>query len=70
MPYKKHFGEQVRKLRLEQKLSQEKFCRIADINQSNLSAIERGYVNVKLDTIHKIAQGLDVKIPELFVSKD
>ena len=66
MPHKKQFGQRVKELRESKKLSQEKFCQIADINQSNLSKIESGKKDVRLDTIYKIAKGLKVNIERLF----
>ena len=59
------FGEAVRKLRLERKLSQEAFAAKAKINRSYMGQIERGEVNISNDNIQKIAVALGVGIGTL-----
>lgn len=63
------FGERVRKLRKEQKLSQEQLGERADLHYTHIGLIERGECNPALKNIEKIAKGLKVDIAELFASK-
>jgi transcriptional regulator with XRE-family HTH domain len=54
------FGGAVRSFRREQRYSQERFADHASIDRSYYGAIERGEVNVSLDTIVKLAKALNV----------
>ena len=61
----KQFGQRVRKLRTEQKLSQEALAAKADIDRAFLSGIERGVENPTLFTIQAIADGLKMSVGNL-----
>ena len=61
------FGNRVRSLRKAQGLSQEKLAGKADLHPTYVGAVERGERNLSLSAIKKIAKGLQVNIPELFV---
>lgn len=52
------FGVTVRKLREQEKTSQDKFAVAAGISRTYMSEIERGVTVVSLDTIAKIAAAL------------
>lgn len=56
----------VKTLRKEAGLSQEKFAAMVGINRSNLSDIENARVNASVGILTKIADGLDVPITRLF----
>ena len=60
------FGERVRELRKEKKLSQEELATKADIHRTYLSMIERAEKNISLVNIEKIAQALDIQLRDLF----
>lgn len=66
------FGHTLRKLRLEQGISQERFADLSDLHRTYISDIELGKRNVSLENIEKIAEALHMKISELFqeVEKD
>ena len=66
MNIKKKFGRRVRKIRLSQKLSQEKLAFKADVHRTYMGAIERGEKNVCLKNIEKIAKALKIEIKGLF----
>jgi transcriptional regulator with XRE-family HTH domain len=53
------FGKAVRKLRLENKLSQEKLAELSDLHPNYISSVERGEKNISLHNIYKIARGLN-----------
>jgi transcriptional regulator with XRE-family HTH domain len=65
MNINERFGKQVRKLRLEQKLSQETLADMAEIDRSYLQDIERGVRNVSLVFAEKIAKALSKELKEL-----
>ena len=60
------FGERVRELRTERKLSQEKFALQIDMDRTYLASVERGRRNISLENIQKIADGLNMTLEELF----
>jgi transcriptional regulator with XRE-family HTH domain len=55
----KQFGQRVRRIRVQRKLSQEALAAKADIDRAFLSGIERGLQNPSLFTIQAIADALD-----------
>jgi transcriptional regulator with XRE-family HTH domain len=61
------FGQYIRKLRLEKKLTQEALAEKAKLHPTYIGGIERGERNVSLDNIFKIAKALDVSASELFL---
>ena len=63
---KKIFGKNVRLQREKLKISQEKLAELCDLHRTYIGAIERGERNVSLENIQKIAEGLQVKISDLF----
>jgi transcriptional regulator with XRE-family HTH domain len=59
------FGERVRARRLELRLSQEAAAVRCAIHWTQLGKVERGQRSLRLETIVKIAGGLDVDPGEL-----
>ena len=59
------FGQTVKKIRLENKLSQEELGERADLDRTYVSGIERGKRNVSLVNIARLAKALDVSISAL-----
>ena len=60
------FGQAVRKLRLEQKLSQEELAERCDLHRTYISDIELGKRNVSLENIERIATALERPLWEFF----
>ncbi|MCF6278727.1 MAG: helix-turn-helix transcriptional regulator [Flavobacteriaceae bacterium] len=60
------FGENIRKIRKEQGLSQEQLAFKADLHRTYIGMIERAEKNITLLNIVKIAKALDINITELF----
>ena len=60
------FGKQVKKLREERKLSQERLANLSDLDRTYIPGIEKGQRNVSLVVIGKIAKGLKVEVKQLF----
>ena len=60
------FGRAVRKLRLEQKLSQEELAERCDLHRTYISDIELGKRNVSLENIERIVTALERSLPDFF----
>ena len=66
MPYNKQaFGVVISKLRVEKGLTQERMSGLAGIARSHLVALENGEKTVKLDTMWRIADALEISPSEL-----
>ncbi len=63
---RERFGFAVKDRREALGLTQEEFAERAGIHRTYLSDIERGTRNVSLINIERVAQGLSMKISELF----
>lgn len=59
-------GKVIRRLRLERGMSQEVLSGLAVISRSHLAEIESGKDNANVDTLWRIACGLDIRLSELF----
>ena len=62
------FGKQVRKLRLERRLSQEKLAELADLHRNYVGGVERGERNIAILNIVALAHALRVKPAKLLES--
>lgn len=62
-------GQSVRYLRLKQNLSQEELAFRAELNLNSISTLERGINNIKIKTLYKIAEALDVDVYEILNCK-
>ena len=65
----KEFGERLRKIRIEKKLSQEQLANTAEIPINQVGRIERGEINTTLTTIKVLADSLKVHISALFTDE-
>ena len=66
MPYnKKAFGITISKLRVQKGLTQERLSGLAGIARSHLVALENGEKTVRLDTLWRIADALEIRPSEL-----
>ena len=64
-PAATHFGEMVRRARIELGLSQENVAELAQMHVTNYGKIERGIANPSLVTILRIASVLGVDVAAL-----
>ena len=62
----KKFGQRIKELRKQKKLSQERLASKSGLHRTYISDIERGSRNVSLKNIEKIAKALSISIIELF----
>lgn len=63
------FGARVRDIRGLRRMTQETLAERTGMPRSNIAAIERGK-NVTLETLHRIARGLDVHWAELLDDRE
>jgi transcriptional regulator with XRE-family HTH domain len=65
----KQFGERVKQLRLQKRLSQEELAHLANLDRSYVGGVERGIRNISLLNISKIAIALGITT-KVFFSND
>jgi transcriptional regulator with XRE-family HTH domain len=61
----KEFGEKLRLKRKAAGYSQESFAAYVGIERGNYGKMERGLVNIKLETLYKITNALDCEFAEI-----
>jgi transcriptional regulator with XRE-family HTH domain len=59
------FGAQLRKIRLEKKISQEGLADLAKLHRTYVSSVERGERNVTIETVDKLAKALGISMSRL-----
>ena len=62
------FGDRLRELRMERRLSQERLAELAGLDRNYIGQIERAERNVALVNIIRIAKALEIEPGELFAS--
>lgn len=63
--YRRRLGQRIRKLRTQKRWSQEGFAEICEVNRSYMGRIERGELNLTLETLEKIGRGLNTQVSTL-----
>lgn len=61
----KKIGLRVKQLRTEKGLSQRELGYEIDVEKSNVSRLEAGRFNTKIYTLFKVAEALELSLPEL-----
>jgi len=61
----KEVGLNIRKIREDKEISQEKLAALADLHRTYIGQIERGEKNIGLKNLEKIAKALNVNIKDL-----
>ena len=56
-------------IRKQRGLTQAELAELCNTTQQTIAKIEKGFVDPKLSTLHKIAEALDCELNELFFSK-
>ena len=59
------FATNVRRIRLDKKLTQEKIAEAAELHPNYISSVERGERNISICNIERIAAALGVSMSEL-----
>ena len=62
----RRFGRNVRRIRREQEVSQERLAEMADLHRTYITSIEHGTRNPSLRPIGRIVAALKVPIDQLF----
>lgn len=65
MTLRQIFASNLRQIRAERELTQEKLADLAGIDRTYVSALERQVYSASLDTIERLAEVLDVAPSEL-----
>jgi transcriptional regulator with XRE-family HTH domain len=65
MDITKKFGEKIRQIRKQQKMSQNELAEKSALHRTYIGAVERGERNITLINAQKIALALSVKLFEL-----
>ncbi|HIP41625.1 MAG TPA: XRE family transcriptional regulator [Campylobacterales bacterium] len=63
--YKLILGNNIKIVRNEQKISQEKLAEISSLHRTYIGSVERGERNISLENMIIIAKALDVKLCRL-----
>jgi len=61
----KKLGENLRRIRKEKEMTQERICEILDLDRGYISSIENGKRNPTLSTLKKLADALTISVDEL-----
>jgi transcriptional regulator with XRE-family HTH domain len=62
---KRVIAQNVRRLRVERRLTQEELAFSAEIDRTYVSQIERAIINPSLLVLHKVSKALDVRAHDL-----
>ncbi|SMF92973.1 Transcriptional regulator, contains XRE-family HTH domain [Paenibacillus uliginis N3/975] len=62
----RRLGKRIRQLRKQQGISQDTLGERSGLHNNYIGQVERGEKNVTIDSLSKIAAGLDVSMEELF----
>lgn len=65
----KEFGEKLRLKRKEAGYSQESFAAYVGIERGNYGKMERGLVNIKLETLYKLTNALNCEFSDVMPSR-
>ena len=63
--YRRTVGQQIRAYRREAGLTQEQLAEKASLSYKYLGEVERGVVNVSLDSLMRLAKALKLKVADL-----
>ena len=63
----KVFGDNVREIRIQKNLSQEKLAELSGLHRTYISGIERCGRNISLENVQRIADALEIETYKLLV---
>ncbi len=63
---RREFGQRLKELRLNKKMSQEALGLASNLDRTYIGGVERGERNISLVNIYKIAEALNIPSSELF----
>lgn len=59
-------GENIKKFRLECKLTQEALANLSGIDWSTISSLERGVVNTSISVVFALSEAIGIELSQLF----
>jgi transcriptional regulator with XRE-family HTH domain len=62
MKLQKKVGQQIKKIRQEKEMSQQKLSDLSEVERKYISNIELGKVNLTLSTLERLADSLNKKV--------
>ncbi|MGH7977378.1 MAG: helix-turn-helix domain-containing protein [Limisphaerales bacterium] len=65
LSHRRTVGQKIRLYRKQAQMSQEKLAEKADLSYKYVGEVERGYVNISLDSLTRIAKALKIKVRDL-----
>jgi transcriptional regulator with XRE-family HTH domain len=66
---KKRFGKSLKAWRTRRGLSQEQLAEKAGLHRTYISDLERGARNISLESMEKLALGLEINLAEFFTDE-
>jgi transcriptional regulator with XRE-family HTH domain len=66
LEFQKQIGQRIRALRTAKGISQEEFAAVCGLHRTHMSLLERGKVNVTVNTLHQITVVLGIKLKDFF----
>jgi transcriptional regulator with XRE-family HTH domain len=64
--FQKRLGARIRQIRTAKEFSQEGFAEACDLHRTHVSLLERGKINITVNTARQIAHILEISLSELF----
>ena len=59
------YADNLRKLRLEQGISQERLAELANLHRTYIGSVERGERNISIDNMQELANALNVALRDM-----
>jgi transcriptional regulator with XRE-family HTH domain len=59
-------GANIKRIRTSKGLSQEKLANLANVDRTYIPKVEKGMINITVNSLAKIAEALNVNIKDLF----
>ncbi len=59
------FGKTLKKIRKDKGISYRELAQLCDVDHSQISKIEKGYVSIQITTLFELAKGLGVNAKDL-----
>ena len=63
------YGERIRELRAEKKISQEYLAHLAGLDRTYVNSVENGRRNISIENIEKIANAFEISVKDFFNDK-
>jgi transcriptional regulator with XRE-family HTH domain len=64
--FQKQVGLRVRELRIAKGISQEAFADSCGLHRTHMSLLERGRINITINTLHQIVSMLNIRMADFF----